>query len=304
MTESQATPSVADALRGFEALQQEAQERHQAQLAELDQEIARIQGTIDNLQAQLAAVQQSRERAAAAGAPAAGGGYARIFKVLKAQSAALATRNGEWRTALEALEAQRRASLETDEMKAVVAEVEQFRKEVEPNLDNLPGSYRQVPVAHHASQTEKLRAHLAAQPTVPSVEGDGVAFDLILAVDADEEGGVAMVVTPVPATVDDWRERAADLHTLLAARIFEGIYTGLRGAALEATQAMHGPHQGLLAIEFELPPGHAEGVAEQLTASLSRSMQADDLVAAKVEGRIVRLSVDLLLPPEEEVTDG
>jgi hypothetical protein len=304
MTQDEATPSVADALRDLEALQQQARERHQARLDELDEEIGRLEGTIENLTAQLQAVQQSRKQVAEEVPGQDGAGYSKIFEALTAQCRRLAARNVAWTEAHRALVQEREAALRQGEHAALIDEIEQFRRDVEPGLESLPASYRKVVVAHHQQQVETLRAHLATLPTVPRVEAPALALELVLAVDADEEGGVAMIVTPVAAEVGtDWQGRDADLQTLLAARVVEGIYTALRGTPLEGLQAVYGPHQDLLALELELPPGHAEGFAERLTAHVDKTLAAEDLKAAGLAPRIVRLAVDLLLPPEDPEAD-
>ena len=309
MSDVEAVQTVAGALSALEDLKRQQEEQHRAHIAELDAEIERIRQAVANMTAQLEAVQQSRVEAEAnlggREQELAAEGYTRIFGALKAQASQLSERTVAWTEASRALAAKRNAAMQEDEFASLVQEYEAFQRDMLPNLENFPASYRDVLQGHHDQVTTKLKERMEGLQGLPEVDGDNVRLDVVTAVDADAEGGIVMVVMPVAEEVNaGWSQRDADLQTRVAARVIEGVYRSLRGGALEGLQAMSGGHQGLLALEVELPAGHAEGFDAKLNAALNQALEsAEDLNAAKLTLEVTSVAVDLLLPPEDEEGD-
>lgn len=308
MTQDQAANTVADALNVVKAQQEAARAQHASRLAEIDGEIERLVQSISNLQSQLNAVQLSRDELAAEGeaidSAAVGDAYHGIFAVLRGQASKLAERTVLWTEAARAVAARRAEALADPETSTLVAEYEQFVNGGEAALAAVPASYRKVIEAHHATVSAQLEERLAALQELPQVQADELGFDVVAAVDADQEGGIAMIVTPVAAEVQtDWTSRDADLQTQVAARVVEGLYKALKAGGMGTSQAMFGGHQGLLALEVELPPGTAGHFGDALRGAIEASLASDELKGARVAARVSSVDVDLLLPPEDEEGD-
>lgn len=305
MTQDEAPRSVAEALEAAESMRREAAARHQEQLSEFDGEVARLEQAVANLTAQLDAVKESRAQAeaahVAAGSAAAGEAYHLVFAALRRQAGDLSQRNEEWSTAHRELEAQVSASLQEGDVAELVRDYEEARRD-QAALANLPATYRQVVMDHHKSIEARLREKLAALDRDPQLDGDSVDLDVVVAVDGDDEGGVAMVVSPVPEEAHAaWEARDADLLTSVAARLVQGIYTSVSGTAFESAQAAFGGHQGLLAMEVELHPDQVSGFKDSLVEAIQNTMRAaGDLQGARLNVQVTTVPVDLLLPPEGE----
>ena len=304
MTQDEAPRSVADALAAVESMQSQALEQHQKQLAEFDAEIERIQASITNLQAQLTAVQEGRDNADTAFQENGAGGheeaYHLLFASLRRQSSLLAERNVAWTEAQRALDAQVRKTLEEEGLAQALEDYRATERNPEV-LQSLPASYRDAAVAAHKANGERLKARMAELVSVPQVEADALELDVVYAVDGDEEGGVVMLVTPIPDDVHGaWASRDADLLTEVAGRIVQGVYTAVRGTAMESCQAAYGGHQGLLAMEMELPPGSADGFGPKLAEALGEvTSSTQGLEGAGVSLTFTAVQVDRLLPPDD-----
>lgn len=308
MTQDEAPRSVADALSEVERMREQALTQHKAQLTAFDEEVERLQASIDNLQAQLEAVKASRAQADAAFQERGGGSHAEayhlIFAALRRQSSMLAERNMAWTEAQRARDAKLAEALAAEGLEQALQDYQAIERNPE-TLNALPASYRDAAVAAHEANGQRLRARLAELIVEPSVDAPDLSADVVLAVDGDPEGGVAMVVVPVPEEVHGaWESRDADLLTEIAGRVVQGLYTSIRGTSFEAAQAAFGGHQGLLALEIELPPGAADGFGERLQAALQQvCSDAESLAGAKVTLGFSRVEVDRLLPPEDESED-
>ncbi|MFK7931084.1 MAG: hypothetical protein AB8H79_23055 [Myxococcota bacterium] len=308
MTQDEAPNSVADALAAAENMRREAESRHQQQLSEFDEEVSRLEQAVANLTAQLDAVRESRAQSeaahVAAGSASAGEAYHLVFATLRAQSDLLAARNDSWSAARRAIEAQVTASLHEGDLAELVSDYEDARKD-SAALANLPATYRKVVMEHHQAIEDRLRDKLAALDKDPALDGEQIEIDVVVAVDGDDEGGVAMVVSPVPEEAHGaWEGRDADLLTAVAARLVQGIYTTVRGTEFEAIQAAFGGHQGLLAMEVELMPEQVAGFQETLVDAVDRIMsEASELRGARISVKVTPVPVDLLLPPEGEEGD-
>jgi hypothetical protein len=301
MSHDEAPPRVAQALAALETARRDQEERQKAQLASYDAEILRLNQAVANLQAQLAAVQQARLEAESQRTDdSAEQGYHQIFQVLRSQAGQLAARGVAWIEAARALSARRADVLRNSDIAPLISEYEAFRRDVEPTLGALPASYRSVLLAHHEGIAGRLRHRLEGLAGDPEVHGTALQLDVVLSVDVDDEGGVAMIVTPVPEEVHSaWTQRDADLQTRVGARIVQGVYTALRGTPMESAQAMVGGHQGLLALEVEMSPGTTSTFGERLRAAIAQAVSdAPELRAARVEVTATLVDTELLLPPE------
>lgn len=309
MSDEEAVQTVAGALSALEDLKRQQEEQHRKHIAELDSEIERIRQAVANMTAQLEAVQQSRVEAEAnlggREQELASEGYTRIFGALRSQASQLAERTVAWTESARAIAAKRAAAMQEPDFAQLISDFQAFQNDVQPTLASMPDSYRSVLEAHHAQLSEKLQARVSELEGRPEVHADDLRLDVVTAVDADAEGGIVMVVMPVTEEVNAaWSQRDADLQTLVASHVIQGLYRAVRGGPLEGIQAMAGGHQGLLALELELPQGHAEGFEPTLTAALGQALEsAQDLTSAKLTFDVTSVAVDLLLPPEDEEGD-
>lgn len=305
MTQDEAPNSVAEALEAADGMRREAETRHQEQLTEFDGELSRLEQAVANLTAQLNAVRESRAQAeaahVAAGTATSGEAYHLVFAALRRQAGQLAARNSEWVVAHRQLESKVSASLQEEGLAELVRDYEQAQRD-SASLDSLPATYRQVVMDHHRSIEERLREKLAAVDSDPELSVAPLHLDVVVAVDGDEEGGVAMVVSPVPEEAHaSWEGRDADLLTSVAARLVQSLYSSVSGTPFEGAQAAFGGHQGLLAMEFELQPEQVAAFRDSLVDSISTCMQsAGDLRGARLNVNVTTVPVDLLLPPEGE----
>ncbi|TVQ91895.1 MAG: hypothetical protein EA397_08325 [Deltaproteobacteria bacterium] len=292
--------SIADALRAVEEQRVAAQERHSARLAEVDEEIERLQESIQNLQAQIQTLQESRAQIEQEQDPEFEGGAELIFQVLREHSGRLAERAAMWAEAVAAVEAQKNKALQSPEIAPLVAEYQQFRDGGDAALAQLPPSYRKAIEEVHNKVRDQLRAHLEELDVTPELDAESIPLDVVFS--SDE--GLVMIITPVSADVySQWAGRPAGLDTRIAAKIVEGLYTALRGTAAEAAEAVYGGHEGLLAMELEIPLDMS-GFPERLQAAMEQTFEsAVDIAAARVELRLAKVPVDLLLPADDEEVD-
>jgi hypothetical protein len=294
---SSSPPSVADALRLAEERQHQQRERHASFRREIEQEIARIEHNIENLQVQLATLHEARAVAdrPVDDRPSSEAAFG-VISALKAQGGALATRNSEWLRADAEVKERWLEAIQGPEVAALIAEVEQFAREVEPTLPSLPPSYRDALLAHHRGVREQLADRLVELERSPQLEAETLEIEVVVAGD----GMILMVLTPIAEEVfSDWMRRPADLLTRVASRVVRGLYDALLAADLDTTEVAFGGHEGLLAMEIEISGG--TGVLPAVQASIERALaEAPDLVQAKVVARLVELPVEALLPADEE----
>jgi hypothetical protein len=299
------TPTVEAALSDVEQWQSDQADRNQSELAEVEQEMESLRTAIANLQEQLAALEEFKAqvtgRSDSLGREGILKAYDAIFAALQEQAAQVVQR-----AALVAeAEAERLAalpdSLRQSEVASLVDEFEQF-KDTEASLASLPESYRTVVVQHHQQVVDKLRDHINALMAGPvEVRGDTHAVEVVYAIDApDGTPELLVVVVPVSdQTHTAWRERDEDLQSWIAARVVQGIYAA-SAEAHHPVQAMCGGHRGLLAIEVDLlgaPPRLSEAFQERISSLLS---EAPELKAAHLVVTAREVSIDYLLPPEDD----
>lgn len=290
--------SVADALRALDQLRADAQARQQGRLAEVDEEIARLEESITNLQSQIATLQESRREIEQSDETAAiPGGPQKLFEVLRAQASVLAQRAQAWSEAVAECEARKEQALQSPEIAPLVAEFQQFKEGGEAALAQLPPSYRKAIEEVHNKVRRELEGHLERLSEVPVLDVEPIKLDVVFS--ADE--GLVMLITPLSEQVyTQWASGSAGLDNRVAAKVVESLYSALRGTPVEAAEAMYGGHEGLLAMELEIPPD-LEGFPARLESAFEQVLGASaEIQGAKVNIQLVSVPIDLLLPGEEE----
>ncbi len=284
--------------------------KHNAELAEAEQEMDSLRKAVTNLEEQIKALEEFKSevesRASSLPGRAISRGNDAIFSALATQSEALAARAA----LVSAAEAERSAALPAalaeSDVGELVTEYRQFKEQVEPTLAALPESYRSVILTHHEGVANKLQDHLASRLAAPvQIEGDALEVQVAFAIDA-YEGVPELLVVVVPvseATHSDWQNRDEDLQTWLAARVAQAVYQ----AAKASGQPVHpatGGHRGLLAFELDLlqaPPGLVDSFREHLVVVLG---SAPEFKGAKIKVAATEVPIDFLVPPEDEHTDS
>lgn len=301
------TRTVEAALDEIASWRAEQEGKKQKELAEVEQELGTLRTALESLQQQLEALEtfkaqltdgegdielQEIERA-----------YASIFDALASQATRVAQRAT---LVAEAEQARTDATLESlarSDSAPLFEEYRQFRTTVQPTLAALPESYRSVVTQHHEQLAAKLRetvGRLLAGPV--TLDAEPLEVEVVYGIDAPEDAPeLLIVVLPVADEVHGrWVSRDEDLQTWVAARVVQAIYQAVREAGPAGAQALCGGHKGLLAIEADLVGAKGDigaVVQRQLEAVLG---SAPELVAAGLKVTVREVSVDYLLPPEEE----
>jgi len=310
--------SVADALGEVSSWRSESEAGHRKKIDEAEQEIESLKAAVANLQQQLEALDKYRDGLVADtdqfAADEVAKSYEAIFSTLAEQSKGAVARAAQVAESERARADALSEALGSSEVAPLLAEYEQFKSTVEPTLAALPDSYRSVILEHHQKIEVRLREHLASVASGPvEVDAEPLDLDVVVAVDAPEGAAeLLMMVLPVDEAVHaNWVEREDDLQTRLAARAVQGLYTACHAMGMDGVQAMFGGHQGLLAVELEVPEVDADELQAKLDQALGDCLsQAPELVEAKVGAKACYVSVDHLLPPEdddemdEEVSDA
>jgi hypothetical protein len=307
MNDATAKPqSLASALDEVSAWRAEAEQKTRTELAEVDQEIESLQTAMQNLQQQLDALRRFREEVSRRddrlADEQAGRTYNAIFAALGSQAAALDARaeavNAAYAERNKALE----ESLKDPEVAGLMNEYTQFKTLVEPTLAAMPESYRNLMLQHHEKQGRQLQDVLDRQrQTVVNVDAAPLGVEVVFAVDSPAgTPEVLMLVLPVPENVQtDWQKSPENLHTWIAARVVQGVYTACEAAGVSAPRAMYGGHQGLLAIEVEIH-GAKDDIGDRVKSAVDTAIStAHELTAAKVQVDARSVQVDNLLPPED-----
>jgi len=305
MAEDNTPRSVAEALAEVTRRLGEEETRHQAELQEVDQEVESLRTAMANLQQQLEALAKFREELVAKLESVSGGVHKRcydaIFGALREQAQALSGRAAKVAYAQKARDAHFAEALEDEEVKALLADYQQFTQVVAPTLDGLPPSYREALEGRHREITGRLRDALGDTVGAPvEVQEEPLDVDVVLAVDGhDGVAEVIMLVLPVVEQVQTaWDEREEDLQTWVGARVMQAVYLVCHALGLPGAQGMYGPHQGLLAVEVELGAGDPDDVRTRLRSAIDQLLaNAPELLAAKVSSHVTTVEVDHLFPP-------
>lgn len=300
---STATQSVADALEGVASWRTEQEALHQAEIVEVEGQLARLRADLVQIQAQIGSLESLRGELGTRDltADVAARSYARIFDALRGQYEAFALRADLALAARQERLDAVLAGLPTSEVAARVAEYIQFKEQVEGTLKGLPESYRTAIMAHHQGVSDQIRGWLARQLEAEvAVDAPVLEIDVVYGIDAPN-GSPELLLCVLPiadAVFTAWADRPEDLATALGARVVQGIYettrqTGPAGAMVEC-----GGHRDLLAIEVDLEGAHGDVervLGDNLTAVLA---SAPELAAAKVRVRPRRVDADFLLLPD------
>lgn len=297
--------SVAAALDGVARWKKRAVERRNSELAQVDNEIGGLEQSIANLQAQLTKLQEYRKGLESQKErlpnEVAGRSYTAIFEVLTDQ----AKRVSERATTVSAAQAEREkkldATLAQSDTKELIDAFNQFKSTIEPTLASLPAAYRTAIEGAHTDVEAKLQAKLEGLDGPIEVDSVGLPIDIVWSVDAiPDEPALVLVVVPIADNVvTGWADRAEDLQTWLGARVVQALQQTLSGTAGDGAPLAFGGHQGLLALEFELPPEAAGSVRDRLGAALADVMtSAPELAGAKVTVTSTSVEIDHILPPE------
>ena len=297
-TESPAT-TVAQALQGVQAWRAEEDARRLGELGEVAQEIKSLEAAMENLRQQLEALGtfqgELEAKAADLETVADQRTYQAIFEVMKVQAAALEQREAE---GLAASKAHRSSVPELLAKQGLSGVLEEY--------EHVPEGYRAALLEVHRKQEARLREALASFAAV-SMDAKPLTVDLVFAIDAPEGTPELMVVVvPVAGAVQSgWADREGGLQTIIAARVAQAIYEAAADVGFVAAQALSGGHLGLLAVELELL-GADPKLADALRTRLAAVAKAPELSQANVTLAVQEVSMDHLLPPEEdeEAADG
>ncbi|MBT3221321.1 MAG: hypothetical protein HN348_19740 [Proteobacteria bacterium] len=295
--------SVEVALRDVRVWKTEQARRQSAELAEVDQEVENLKTAVDNLKQQLAALGKFRSelvgKSATLDAKEIERSYSSVFETLSLQRQALEVRGAELLAAADEVSAH--AAAAHAGIAALLAEYEQFKREVEPSITTLPESYRQVLLDHHESVLAQLQEHLESVVTITELDSPVLRIDVVYSVDApDGEPDLLIMVLPVAEEAySEWASREEDLQTWLAVRVVQAVFEACREAKLPGVQAIFGGHQGLLAVEAEL-----DGADSSVAATIARNMarilgSAPELKGARLEVVGCPGPIDFLLPEED-----
>ncbi len=303
--------SLEAALEGVAAWRQEAEVRQARELSEVDEELEKLRAAIADYQRRIESLDRFRStlrgKNARVDQEEVVRSYEAIFSVLRAQSSALAAR-ADVVAAAEAVQvAGMIPTLRASESAPLLTEYEQFRAS-EHSLNELPPSYRKVLRHHHGKVVERLRAVVEAlEDEAVSVDADGMAVELAFTIDSPEDApDLLILVLPVSDTVHtEWQQRNDDLQTWLAARAMQGVYEAAHALGVPSVQAMYGGHQGLLALEVELPVTGDADVRAVIEDKLAHALgSAPELAGARLEVAVRHVPVDFLLPPEVELEEA
>jgi hypothetical protein len=308
MTVGNAFGSAAEALEAGVRWRQEEEARYQTEITEVDQELARVREAIQNLQQQLSTLSQHRSELASRG-----GGfeeaeaervYADLFATLGAQAQAVEARSQELAAAEQAQAQAYQAVVSDPATRALLDQYKAFKATIEPTLAMMPEAYRSAILAAHEALSAQLKAKLGSVDTGP-VEHPGpeLTVDVLFAVDAPEgSADILMLVLPVPEAVQsEWADRPDTAGLRLAARVAQGVYAACHQIGAPHAHAMFGGHQGLLAMELELPGGDPAKVTAVVQAALDAALAGpEEMKRARMVARAVNTAAEYLLPPEEE----
>ncbi len=294
-------------LREVDDWRHEAEARLRAELDGIDAEITRIATVRDELARRERQLQARREAIAIeeAALPAALATRARgtLIERLTAQARALHSRGKRTAELRDERERRLQATLQAQGLTTLFEEHARFAEHANA-IEGLPETYREALLAHHAAQGERLAsAREAADPGPVPLDAEPLELDIALALDAPPNAAALLsALFPVTARPPRRGQPATlDLHVTL--RVIEGLYSALLPFAPEA-RVVQGTHEGLVAIEIELPEAPPDAWWSRLLPGLAAIWSdADDLAAARVVLRTVTLPASLLLPGDEPTAE-
>jgi hypothetical protein len=305
MTANEQVRTVVDALGEVARSADDERVRFGSEMEDVAKEMASLEEAISNLQEQHGALVRLREEleVKTLGGAETGLYYDAIFSALGGQASALAVRAEQVQSARAAQEAALAAAMNTPEIASLKAEAEQFKTTIEPTLEGLPDSYREVLLSHHRGIEAKLEEHMSSiHVDVVEVDTAPLTLSLVFAVDvSDGEPEVLTVVFPIYEDVySNWETRTEDISTRLASALVQGLYQACREAGLGETEGMFGGHQELLAMEVDLA-GSSMTIADLVVSCVHSTLSENpEFLSANIEVEVVGVDMDHLLPAEEE----
>jgi hypothetical protein len=303
--------SAAQALATVASWREQENARHQRELQEVDEELARLAAAIEDLQRQLTALGDFRTELVTREQELEAEEHRRahegLFEALGKQAedvsirARLAARADQSRN--EAIE----EALNDSEVADAWKEYQEYNTNKEA-IAALPASYRTAIALHHESTAARLaEAVRTADPGPTKLDEPGLALDVLFTIvpGGEEESGLASVVVPVREVVwSDWHDRPNDLQLQVAARVAQALYEAAHALGHITAHSMQGGHRGMLAIELDLASISVDEAREKIEQHLaSVTTDSSELVAAGITLNPTHVPVTFLLPPEEEAAD-
>lgn len=253
------------------------QERLEADIAELQRQVAELDGlreSVQSTQQDLPAQELSRTRAA-------------VEAGVLEEAESLAVLDEAYGRALKAREEHVATLLAQPEMAQLVEEYEQFQA-VEPTLANLPQGYRDAILAHNESVQRRLQPVFAAAaaPLAPAdVQPSAVTVVASLNPAEGVPEALALILPVTYQVYEDWSERGEDLRAILAFRVVAALGAALDTVGAADAAVQYADYRGLLAIQVwfgdQAPSGD---LREALSTELDRlGQEAVELTAVRLE---------------------
>jgi hypothetical protein len=294
-------------LREVDDWRHEAEARLRAEVDGIDAELTRIATVREELERRERQLKARRDAIAleetALPATLAARARGTLIERLTTQARALHARGKRTAELREERERRLLATLHAQGLTRLFEEHARFETQASA-LDALPETYREALLAHHAAQGERLAAaREAADPGPVTLDAEPLELDVALAIDAPADGP-ALLSALFPVTARPPRRgQPASLDLHVALRVVEGLYSALLPFAPDA-RVVQGTHEGLVAIEIELPAAPPDAWWSRLLPGLAALWsEADDLAAARVVLRTVTLPASLLLPGDEPTAE-
>ena len=117
----------------------------------------------------------------------------------------------------------------------------------------------------------------------------------------EDQPELVSVVLPVSETVHaTWQERTNDVQLEIASYVVGALYAVAKQRGAENAQVAAGGHEGLLALELELPSSSRDDLESLVASQIQRALeQAHETAQARVGVGATVVPVDYLLPPPE-----
>lgn len=305
--------TVLDVLQDVTAWRSDADAQHQAKLAEVDDELAKLRAAMEDIQRQLTALGDFRgsleDRSAALRDEQARRAHEGIFAALRTHADALAVRAREAVACDDGRKAEIRRRIDASPLRDALAEFTQFHANV-ASLATLPASYRDALLLHHGAQEASVRAFIEQNDPGPTpLASAPLAVDVVITIDAsDGQPELVSVVLPLGEDLlHGWRDASDTLSVHLACKVIEGLYRHAHAKGITRAHALSGGHRGLMAVELELGAADAS-TGDEVTAAIERALGSSALLrAAQVQVRVHRVPTDYLMPAgatDEEVDDA